>query len=47
MPDSDDSIEKSKEPRYRLRFFFDYYCGGCLWSGNEAAYKKFDFWAHR
>lgn len=29
-------------PKYRLRFFFDYNSGGCLWSDNDAAYKKFD-----
>lgn len=29
------------EPIYRLRFFFDYNCGGCLWCDNEASYKKF------
>lgn len=29
-------------PTYRLRFFFDYGCNGCLWSDNEAAYKKYD-----
>jgi hypothetical protein len=29
-------------PTYRLRFFFDYNCGGCLWSDNDASYKKFD-----
>ena len=29
-------------PTYRLRFFFDYHCGGCLWCDNEAAYKKYD-----
>lgn len=27
---------------YRLRFFFDYNCGGCLWSDNDAAYQKYD-----
>jgi hypothetical protein len=27
---------------YRLRFFFDYGCGGCLWPDNKAAYEKFD-----
>lgn len=32
----------NKKPTYRLRFFFDYGCGGCLWSDNEAAYKKYD-----
>ena len=31
-----------KIPTYRLRFFFDYECGGCLWCDNEAAYKKYD-----
>lgn len=31
-----------KKPTYRLRFFFDYGCGGCLWCDNEEAYKKFD-----
>ena len=29
-------------PTYRLRFFFDYNCGGCLWCDNDAAYQKFD-----
>jgi len=29
-------------PTYRLRFFFDYQSGGCLWSDNEAAYQQFD-----
>lgn len=28
-------------PKYNLRFFFDYNCGGCLWSDNEAAYEIF------
>ena len=23
-------------------FFFEYNCGGCLWSDNDAAYQKFD-----
>ena len=27
---------------YRLRFFFDYNCGGCLWCDNDASYEKFD-----
>ncbi len=27
---------------YRLRFFFDYNCGGCLWCDNDASYKRFD-----
>jgi len=31
-----------KNPTYRLRLFFDYGCGGCLWSDNEAAYQNFD-----
>ena len=30
------------KPTYILRFFFDYGCGGCLWSGNNAAFEKFD-----
>lgn len=30
------------KPTYRLRFFFDYGSGGCLWSDNDAAYQKFD-----
>jgi hypothetical protein len=29
-------------PTYRLRFFFDYNCGGCLWCDNDASYQKFD-----
>jgi len=28
-------------PTYRLRFFFDYNCGGCLWFDNDASYQKF------
>ncbi len=28
-------------PTFRLRFFFDYNCGGCLWSDNDASYQKF------
>ena len=28
-------------PIYRLRFFFDYNCGGCLWCDNDASYEKF------
>jgi hypothetical protein len=28
-------------PTYRLRFFFDYNCGGCLWCDNDASYQKF------
>ncbi|MFN8428507.1 MAG: hypothetical protein U0V04_00875 [Spirosomataceae bacterium] len=35
-------MNNRKTPTYRLRFFFDYGCGGCLWSDNEAAYKKYD-----
>lgn len=35
-------MSKGKNPTYSLRFFFDYGCGGCLWSDNEAAYQKFD-----
>lgn len=31
-----------QNPTYKLRFFFDYNCGGCLWADNEAAYQKFD-----
>ena len=27
--------------KYRLRFFFDYHSGGCLWSDNDTAYSKF------
>jgi hypothetical protein len=35
-------MSSGKTPTYRLRFFFDYGCGGCLWCDNEAAHKKFD-----
>jgi hypothetical protein len=35
-------MNNSKNPTYRLRFFFDYGCGGCLWCDNEAAYEKYD-----
>lgn len=31
------------QPKYKLRYFFDYNCGGCLWSDNEPAYEKFGF----
>jgi hypothetical protein len=26
---------------YKLSFFFDYNCGGCLWCDNDAARQKF------
>jgi hypothetical protein len=29
--------------KYKLRYFFDYNCGGCLWSDNDAAYEKFGY----
>jgi len=29
-------------PTYRLRFFFDYNCGGCLWCDNDASFKRFE-----
>lgn len=34
-------MNNGKSPTFRLRFFFDYGCGGCLWCDNEAAYKKY------
>ncbi|MGZ5218944.1 MAG: hypothetical protein ACXWC7_02665 [Chitinophagaceae bacterium] len=27
--------------KYKLRFFFDYNDGGCLWCDNDAAFQKF------
>jgi len=35
-------MSNAKTPAYRLRFFFDYGSGGCLWCDNEAAYEKYD-----
>jgi hypothetical protein len=35
-------MTSKKTPTYRLRFFFDYKCGGCLWADNDAAYEKYD-----
>ncbi len=35
------SMSDTEKSIYRLRFFFDYHCGGCLWSDNEVAYEKF------
>jgi hypothetical protein len=35
-------MSNKRTPTYRLRFFFDYGSGGCLWSDNEASYQKFD-----
>lgn len=29
------------KPKYQIRFFFDYHCGGCLWSGNESTWNDF------
>ena len=29
------------QPFYKLRFCFDYHCGGSLWSYNDAALEKF------
>ena len=34
-------MSSKKKSAYRLRFFFDYNCGGCLWCDNEAAYQKY------
>jgi hypothetical protein len=34
-------MSNEKNPTYRLHFFFDYGCGGCLWSDNDAAHKKY------
>lgn len=34
-------MSNGKNPIYRLRFFFDYSSGGCLWPDNEAAYEKY------
>lgn len=31
----------TKTATYQLRFFFDYGCGGCMWSNNAAAYEKY------
>jgi hypothetical protein len=31
----------SEHPKYVLRFFFEWH-GGCLWPGNEAAYRNFE-----
>lgn len=28
---------------YRMRFFFDFWAGHCLWSSNEAALEKYDY----
>lgn len=27
--------------KYRVRFFFDYSAGGCLWAANEKTFKDF------
>lgn len=35
-------MNHEKIPTYRLRFFFDYGSGGCLWCDNDAAYEKYD-----
>jgi hypothetical protein len=32
-----------KHARYKLRFFFDYGAGVCLWSANDAARAEFDY----
>jgi hypothetical protein len=34
-------MSDKKTPTYRLRFFVDYHCDGCLWPDNDAAYNKF------
>src|SRR5687768_5273729 len=33
----------TKEKKYRLRFFFDYGAGGCLWADNELTREVFGF----
>ncbi|MDB5200661.1 MAG: hypothetical protein JWQ27_70 [Ferruginibacter sp.] len=35
--------DEISKPTYIFRFFFDYHGGGCLWSDNDAAYKKYGF----
>jgi hypothetical protein len=34
---------RTEMPKYKLRFFFDYNCGGCLWANNDAAFEGFGF----
>ena len=31
------------EQKYKLRFFFDYGAGGCLWADNDLARRDFGF----
>jgi hypothetical protein len=28
--------------KYKLRYFFEWRAGSCLWSGNDEAYKTYD-----
>jgi len=34
-------VSSKQNSTYRLRFFFDYGCGGCLWADNDAVYEKY------
>jgi len=31
----------TNNPKYRLRFFFDYGAGGCLWGDNDKVFEDF------
>jgi hypothetical protein len=33
----------NKKIKYKVRFFFDYGCGGCLWPNSDKTYQDFDF----
>jgi hypothetical protein len=33
----------TEQSKYKVRFFFDYGAGGCLWADNELATKHFGF----
>jgi len=31
----------NKIPKYKLKYFFEYGAGGCLWGDNDLTYKDF------
>jgi hypothetical protein len=40
---TDPTTNQKTEPTFRLRFFFDWRVGTCLWAANDAAKARFDY----
>lgn len=42
-PQNSDESKTPEIEKYKLRFFFEYQVGTCLWSANELARQKFGY----